>query len=251
MHKKIHITNNKKGDNMGELGTVIVRSIISLTVLFIVTKLLGKKQVSQLSLFDYVIGISIGNFAAEITINMETKLITGIIAMVTFGIMAYLVSIITMKSIILRRFFMGVPTLLIQKGKILEKNLKKVKFDINDLLEECRSKGYFDINQIEYAIMESKGTLSILPKGEYKPINIKDMKLTIPEQSLTANIIIDTKIMYNNLKNMNKDEKWLNKQLKQKGYKTKDNILLATLDINDKLIIYEKNENIKTQNVLE
>ena len=154
------------GDNMKEVLTVIMRSIVSLTVLFAVTKLLGKKQVSQLSLFDYVIGISIGNFAAEITMNMETQFINGIVAMIVFGLIAFSVSIITMKSITLRRFFMGTPTILIQKGKILEKNLKKVKFDVNDLLEECRSNNYFDLKEIEYALMESKGTVSILPKDE-------------------------------------------------------------------------------------
>ena len=237
--------------NIGEIGTVIIRSIISLTVLFGVTKLLGKKQVSQLSLFDYVIGISIGNFAAEITMNMETQFINGITAMIVFGLIAYLVSVTTMKSILLRRFFMGVPTPLIQNGKILEKNLKKVKFDINDLLEECRSNGYFDISEIEYALMESKGTLSILPKGEYKPINIKDMNIKPEKQSLTANIIIDTKIMHSNLENMNKDKKWLKQQLKEKGYKTTEKILLATLDINEKLTIYEKSEKIKPLNILE
>mgnify|MGYP002627282464 CR=1 FL=1 len=160
-----------------ELITIIIRCIITLSVLFTITKILGKKQVSQLSLFDYVIGISIGNFSAEIIINMQTKFINGILAMIMFGLMAYIVDITTLKSIILRRIFMGVPTTLIQQGKIIEQNLKKVKFDINDLLEECRSKGYFDISEIEYAIMESKGTLSILPKGEYKPINIKDMNI--------------------------------------------------------------------------
>ena len=237
--------------NIGEIGTVIIRSIISLTVLFGVTKLLGKKQVSQLSLFDYVIGISIGNFAAEITMNMETQFINGITAMIVFGLIAYLVSVTTMKSILLRRFFMGVPTPLIQNGKILENNLKKVKFDINDLLEECRSNGYFDISEIEYALMESKGTLSILPKGEYKPINIKDMNIKPKKQSLTANIIIDTKIMHNNLKNMNKNEKWLKQQLKEKGYKSTEKILLATLDKNEKLTIYEKNEKKETLSVLE
>ena len=236
---------------MEELTTVTIRSIVSLIVLFVITKLLGKKQVSQLSLFDYVIGISIGNFAAEITINIEAQFIDGIVAMTIFGLIAYLVSIITMKSILLRRFFMGVPTILIQNGKILEKNLKKVKFDVNDLLEECRSQGYFEISEIEYALMESKGTLSILPKGEYKPLNIKDMNIKPTKQSLTANVIIDKKIMYNNLKNMNKDENWLNEQLKQKGYKTKENILLATLDVNEKLTIYEKNKDTKILNVLE
>jgi uncharacterized membrane protein YcaP (DUF421 family) len=171
--------------------------------------------------------------------------------MIVFGLIAYLVSILTMKSIILRRFFMGAPTILIQKGKILEKNLKKVKFDVNDLLEECRSEGYFDISEIEYALMESKGTLSILPKGEYKQINIKDMNIKPKEQNLTANIIIDKKIMHNNLKNMEKTEKWLKQKLKEKGYKTTNKILLATLDNNEKLTIYEKNEEEKPINILE
>ena len=237
--------------NYQEMMLVTIRSIISLTVLFAITKLLGKKQVSQLSLFDYVIGISIGNFAAEMTINIQTQFANGVAAIITFGLIAYLVSITTLKSIKIRRFFMGTPTPIIQKGQILEQNLKKVKFDINDLLEECRSKGYSDISEIEYALVESKGTLSILPKGEYLPITIKDMKLKPQKQSLVANIIIDSKVMINNLKNMNKDEKWLDQQLKEKGYKNKEKILLATLDINEKLTIFEKNIEEKTLNVLE
>ena len=144
---------------------------------------------------------------------------------------------------------MGVPTPLIQDGKIIEKNLKKVKFDVNDLLEECRSKNYFDINEIECALMESKGTLSILPKGEYKPITIKDMNIKPTKQGLVANVIIDKKIMKENLKNMNKDEKWLKQQLKEKGYKLED-ILLGTLDINEKLTIYKINK-YKTKDILE
>ncbi|MBQ6817361.1 MAG: DUF421 domain-containing protein, partial [Bacilli bacterium] len=155
-----------------EVGDTVVRALLSLITLFLITKLLGKKQVSQLSVFDYVIGISIGNFAAEMTINVESQYMNGIVAVVVFGVVAYLISIWTMKSINIRRFFMGVPTPLIQNGKLMEKNLKRVKFDINDLLEECRSNGYFDISEIEYAIMEANGTLSILPKGDYKPVTV-------------------------------------------------------------------------------
>lgn len=235
---------------MNEILYVLLRGIISLVTLFLITKLLGKKQVSQLSLFDYVIGISIGNFAAEITINLEANLIYGVIAVVEFGLIAYLISILTMKSIKLRRFFMGVPTVLIDKGKIIEKGLKKVHFDINDLLEECRSNGYFDLNEIDYALMEVNGTLSIMPKSEYKPVTIKDMNLKITNQGLCANVIIDGKIMDKNLTNMNKTIDWLEKELKVKGYKI-DEILLATLDCNEKLTIYERNEDEISKNVLE
>ena len=234
-----------------EVFNTIIRALLSLTSLFLITKLLGKKQVSQLSLFDYVIGISIGNFAAEMTINMDIPLINGLAALLVFGIIAFLVSYVTMKSIILRRFFMGTPTILIQNGKLIEKNFKKVKFDVNDLLEECRCNGYFDLNEIEYALMEANGKLSILPKSEYSPVTIKDMNLKSTKQDLVANIIIDSRVMHNNLKNMKKDKAWLEKELKIKGYKTLDNILLATLDNNDKFMIYERNNHDTIHNVLE
>lgn len=237
--------------NLTELLDVTIRAVLSLVTLFLVTKLLGKKQVSQLSLFDYVIGISIGNFAAEMTINLETNEINGIIAVIIFGFFAYLVSYMTMKSIVLRRFFMGTPTVIIQNGKILEKNMKKVKFDINDMLEEIRSNGYFDLSQVKYAIMEANGKLSILPKPEYRPLTPKDMGNKVQKEGLCANIIIDSKILRNNLKNMGKDEEWLNKELKLKGYTDLSKILLATLDINEKVTIYEKNCNEKALDVLE
>ena len=213
--------------------------------------MLGKKQVSQLSLFDYVIGISIGNFAAEMSINLDTNYINGTVAVIIFGLVAYLVSVLTMKSIHLRRFFMGVPTILIEHGNLMIEGMRKVKFDLNDLLEECRICGYFDISEIEYAIMETNGTVSILPKGEYKPLVIKDMNLKANKQGLCANVVIDGKIMKNNLKNIHKDEKWLQKELKIKGHKKLDSILLVTVDINDKVVIYEKNEGKNPVEILE
>lgn len=237
--------------NLMEVLDVILRALLSLVVLFLVTKLLGKKQVSQLSLFDYVIGISIGNFAAEMTTDLELSYVNGIVAVLVFGLVAFLVSYFTMKSIVLRRFFIGTPTVLIQNGKILMNNLKKSKLDINDMLEECRVGGYFDISQIEYALMEANGRLSILPKGEYLPVTINDMKLKPQKQGLCANVLIDGKVMKRNLKIAGKDESWLEKELKVKGYKDLNNILLATLDNNEKLIIYEKNEDAQSFNVLE
>lgn len=233
-----------------ELFIVLLRGLLSLFTLFFVTKMLGKKQVSQLSLFDYVIGISIGNFAAEITINLDASLIYGVVAVLEFGIFAYIISIITMKSIKLRRFFMGIPTILIEKGRIIESGLKRVHYDINDLLEQCRSNGYFDLNEIDYALMECSGELSIMPKYVDKPVTIKDLDLKTEIQGLCANIIIDGNIMEDNLKNMNKDNKWLYQQLEIKGYKINE-ILLATLDLNEKITIYQKNIESKYRNILE
>lgn len=237
--------------NWTELLDVTIRALLSLVTLFLITKMLGKKQVSQLSLFDYVIGISIGNFAAEMTINLESNELNGIVAVVIFGVIAYGVSILTMKSIYVRRFFMGTPTILIQDGKLLEKGMRKVKFDVNDLLEQCRGSGYFDLDEIEYAVMEANGELSILPKVEHRPVTLKDMKMNAAKASLCANIVIDSKVMKENLETMGKDEKWLRQQLKVKGYQDLENILLVTLDENNKLFVYEKNMETKAKNVLE
>lgn len=234
-----------------ELFDIFIRAMLSLVTLFLVTKMLGKKQVSQLSLFDYVIGISIGNFAAEMTINLESHYLNGIMAVVVFGAIAYLVSHGTIKSMKLRRFFMGTPTIIIQEGKLLEQGLKDVMFDTNDLLEACRSNGFFDISEIEYAIMEANGKLSILPNGKNKPVVIDDLSLPIKKQGLCANVIIDGKLMAENLKLTSKDEVWLKKELNKRGYKSYERVLLATIDVNNKLKVHERNTHIVPMDVLE
>ena len=193
-----------------EAFNIIPRSIGSLIVLFLITKLMGKKQVSELSLFDYVIGI-----------------------------VSYLVSIITMKSIKLRRLLIGVPTVIISDGKISREALKSTKLDINDLLEQCRTMGYFDITQISYAILEVNGKMSILPKSDYQVPNLVDLNIKTEKAYLSANIIIDGKLMDENLKNTNKNEEWLKKELKKQGYSNYNNILLATLT-NGNLAVFEK-----------
>ena len=222
-----------------ELLDVFIRAMLSLIALFLITKLLGKKQVSQMSLFDYVIGISIGNFAAEMTINLDSNEINGIFAVVIFGTVAYLISYLAIKSIILRRYFIGTPSIIIEKGKFNIQKLKKYRMEINEVLEQCRISGYFDISQIEYAILEASGDISILPSSKYRPLNTSDMKIKVKEEGLCRNIVIDGKLMKNNLNSINKDEKWLFHQLKVKGYNSFSNILLLTVDINDNIKVYE------------
>lgn len=234
-----------------DIINVITRSLVALAVLFLVTKLIGRKQVSELSLFDYVIGISIGNFAAEMILNYEIPYINGVIAVVTFGIVAYIVSIITMKSMCLRRIIIGSPVVVIQDGKILEQSMRKLRIDVNDLLEQTRTAGYFDLDEVAYAIMETNGKISVLPKSEYKPVTNKDMKIKTNKASLCANIIIDGKVMENNLKEIGKDEEWLLHELKVTGYRYIKDILLATVDENYKIKIYERNLNTKKLTVLE
>lgn len=229
---------------------VVIRCIIAMTTLFFMTKLLGKKQVSELSLFDYVVGISIGNFASEMAINLEAEFFNAMLAIVVFGVLAYIISILTLKSLKLRKFFIGSPTILLEHGNLIYKNMKKSMIDVNDILSQAREMGYFDISEVEFAILEANGKISFLPKGEYKNVNIKDMNLKIEKQGLCANVIMDGNIMNDNLINIGKDEEWLLHELDVKGKNVSD-ILLATVDINDKLVIFDRRKDIDSKKILE
>ena len=232
-----------------EILDVILRCLVCLITLFFVTKMIGKKQVSQFSLFDYVIGISIGNFAAEMALNLDSEYLHGTVAVIVFGIVAYLVSILTLKNLKLRKFFIGAPTIIIEDGKILYKNLKRTKFDINDLLEECRINGYFDISEIDYALMEANGKISFLPKTDYQQPTNKDLNIKKQKTGLCANLIIDGQIIHESLRIMHKDEAWLKHEIKIKGYALED-IILATLDLEETFKVYGKNVNSKAYDIL-
>lgn len=236
--------------DINEALSIIPRSLISLVTLFIATKILGKKQVSELSLFDYVIGISIGNFTAEMILVLENQLINGVVAILTFGIVGYIISYISLKSISFRRFMIGTPTIIMSNGKILYNALKKLNIDINDFLEQARIAGHFDITQINYAIMEANGDISFLLKEKYQTPTAKDLNVKKESESLPANIIIDSNIMNENINETDKTKDWFIKELKKQGYTSYENILLATYS-NNNLTIYRKNENTKPKNVLE
>lgn len=236
---------------MSDFLNICFRTILILIILFFITKMMGKKQISELNFFDYVVGITIGSIAADISLDIEKNMIAGIAALFIYGFISYIISFISIKSIWARRFIIGVPTVLVEKGKIIESGLKKSKIDVNDLLMVARENGYFNLDEIDYALMEVNGNISFLPKEKEKPVTKKDMKIKCSNEGLTVNAIIDSKYMVNNMKAINKDKEWLDHELKVNGYDNYDNILLATIDNNYKVTIYEKNVKPDKNTVLE
>lgn len=234
-----------------EFFYVLIKSIGSIIALFFFTKAMGRKQVSQLNLYDYVIGITIGSVAAEVSINFEAKFLNGLVVMAVYTIVSILIAHLTAKSIKIRRFVVGVPIILIEDGKIIEKMLEKSKIDLSDLLQEARNNGYFDISEIEFAIMEPNGKISFLPKSKYAPLTPNDMKIKVLYKGLCSNLVIDGNIMSNNLKVINKDDKWLLTRLKKLGYDDVSDLLLVTCDSNEKLTVYRKGEDSNKSGCLE
>lgn len=230
---------------------VVYRTFLSALTLFLLAKAMGRKQIGELNTFDYIIGITIGSIASEMTVNSDVSLINCIVAMAVFSLIGILISYGTTKSMFLRRFFTGCPIILIENGKIIEKGLNKARFDINDLLQECRINGYFDISEIAYAMMEANGRISFLLKSKYTPVTLSDMKIKASKKGLCTNLIIDGNIMMEHLKNINKDSAWLLTRLENMGYSDYSNILLASCDTKEQITVYLKSVPLTNSKVLE
>ncbi len=220
---------------------IILSTVVSLVMLFVLTKLMGNREMSQLSMFDYISSIAIGSVAGEMAVMSTDSIIEPMISMIIFAGSTVLISWITCKSIMLRRFFEGQAYLLYQNGQIYEKNLLKAKMDVDELLSACRISGYYDLEEVHSIYLEINGKISVLPLALYRPATPSDFKLE-PVQSLPLpNVIIDGKVLQDNLKSTGKNERWLQKQLESKGVRNQKEIILATFDPSkDQLNIYLK-----------
>lgn len=230
---------------------IFFTSIGSLITLFFLTKLLGNKEMSQLSLFDYINGITIGSIAAEMATALETNFLHPLLAMIIYALAVFFLAILTSKSIKLRRFLSGKSMILFDNGKIYKGNLRKAKIDLNEMLVQARINGYFDLNDIETAILESNGKMSFLPKSNSRPITPKDMNINPSTEKLVINVVMDGKILNDNLKFSGNNKIWLQRKLKEQGiHKIKD-VFLATCDVKNNLTVYKQIPKPLTRDVFE
>ncbi len=226
---------------------IIMTSSASIFSLFLLTKLMGNKQVSQLSMFDYIIGISIGSIAAEFATELDNPENT-LAAMIIYAIIAYVVSLVTGKSTHMRKIIIGRPLILLDNGKLFRKNFKKARIDISDFLTHCRSQGYFDLSQIQTAIFEYNGSISILPTDENRPLEPSDINMNPVQQEILVNVIMDGNINEKNLKHTGNDKIWLQKQISSQGFHNEKEIFLGLVNtVDNTALLYAadvKNNNI-------
>ncbi|WP_099466962.1 YetF domain-containing protein [Konateibacter massiliensis] len=225
---------------MQEIPQAVLTSLVSIITLFILTKLMGNREMSQLSMFDYINGITIGSIAAELATSEFTDSIKPFTAMLVYAGVIIFLALISEKSIVLRRALNGRASILYHNGELYSKNLKKAKMDVNELMSQCRINGYFDISKTQTVLLEPNGKLSILPLSDERPVIGKDLGVKPPQDTLVANVIIDGKIMEENLRHTGKNEKWLNEQLKAKNVKSISDVFLATCDLNNQLQVFKK-----------
>ena len=221
-----------------ELLKIILTSVLSAVALFIIAKILGHKQMSQLDFFDYITGITIGSIAAELATELE-KPWKPLVAMSVYGVVAILLTLITSKFPKTRKFINGTPTIIMNNGKIYRKNMKKAKLDLTEFMVLCRQEGFFILDDIQTAIFEYNGRLTILPKSNKRPTNPEDLNISPNPEYISTEVIMDGRILEENLKRMGLDHIWLEKQIKEQGFKNPKEILLGVCDQNKQLTLFK------------
>lgn len=220
-----------------DIFKVILTSLFSVLILFLIAKIMGHRQVSQLDFFDYITGITIGSVAAELATELEDPWKPAI-AIVIYGTAAFMLNLITSKFPKSRKYINGSPAIIMDNGKIYRRNMKKAKLDLSEFLMMCREQGYFDLNDIQTAVFENNGKLTVLPTSTSRPATPEDLNLTPKADYISTEIIMDGRILDENLKRAGLDLTWLNKQLKAEGYKNAKEIYLGLCDKDNNLSLF-------------
>ncbi len=225
---------------------VFAAAIVSVGIMFLIAKLVGYRQISDLSMYDYINSITLGSIAADLAISptLDTAAYC-VIGMVVYGTFTLLFSVVSAKSKRARQVIEGSPLVLMQNGKLYRESFKKAKLDLDEFLSICRVQGYFDPFNIDTALLEANGKISIIPKPSEKPVVISDLNLTAPKEKICSNVIMDGRVLSENLSAAGYNEDWLKKELKTAGYNSSDKIFLACINKDGKLNVFPCNDEEK------
>lgn len=224
-------------ETLAQVGWTAAAAVGSLVVLFLLAKLMGNKQVSQMTLFDYIIGITIGSIAAELATELEAPA-KPLTALIIYGLAATGISLLTSKSIKARSMVTGKPLVLLDNGVIYRENLKKARLDLNEFLTYCRIGGWFDLNQLQSAVLEHNGVVSFLPREKDRPATPTDLDLDPKQSKVQIPFVMDGKLLRENVERSGKAETWVQHKLTAQGYQDESKVLLALWDGGEKLTVF-------------
>ena len=219
----------------------IIIPIISLVVLFIITKMMGYRQVSQLNMYDYINGITIGSIASELVMGGFDNILQPLIAMIVYAIVIIFLSKAAASSLKLRKLIDGQAVVLYENDQIYNEELEKAKLDLDEFLMQCRIAGYFNLNELQTVVLETNGSFSFFPKEKYRPAVVNDLNITIKKVKLPTVLIKQGIIFHDNLNIIGQDETWLENELNVRGIPLSDVILMFQED-NSNLAVYSVNE---------
>lgn len=211
--------------------------IFGFFALFVITKVLGKTQISQITAFDFVSALVLGELIGNALFDEKAGIPEIAFVVFVWGALMYIIEFITQRFKSTRSFLEGSPTIVIYNGKLIRDEMKKMKLDINQLRHLLREKDVFSISEVEYAILETDGTVSVLKKSEHQIPTRKDLKLANEEVKLSAVLINDGELIKDNLKEKNLNEQWLQEQLENQGFNSLEEVFYAEYTKGEDLFI--------------
>lgn len=217
-----------------------IRAAILYLLVVLIVRIMGKHQIGQLQPYELVITIMISELAAVPMQDPDIPLINGVIPILTLLLIQLSLSLLSLKNETARRIICGGPSILIENGKINERELTRIRYNINDLLEQLRLKDFYNIADVEYAILETSGKLSVIPKSQKRPVTPEDLQLTTQYEGLPVPLVVDGVILHHNLPRTNHDQAWLEDELRKFGFQSPREVLLASLDTTGKLYFQGK-----------
>jgi len=227
---------------MNEYLILFIRSVVTYFSLVIFARIMGRKQISQLTYFDYVVGITIGSIASTASVEKNVSIYDGIFCIIIWSVLTILISEITLRNIKLRLLIDSEPLLIIDKGKVIYKNMKKARYNIGDLLMQLRDKDIFYITEVEIAILEPDGKLSVLKKAEHTTLTVGDMNIIKPRTGMMIDLILDGNILSSHLQKINKNEEWVITQLKTRNIKNIKDVVFAGIQADEQIYIVTKDD---------
>lgn len=226
-----------------------IRSVVVYIIAMFLARLMGKKLISQMTFFDFVIGVSMGSIIANSIVGQTFTSVSAIVAFIILSVLVIATGYMHIKSFKLRKIINSTPDILIDNGNIVETNMKSNRITISELMMKLREKNIFNIANVEFAIMETDGELSVLPKPNEKPLTPNDMNINTTSTGLTHDIIIDGNILEENLKNIGLDKNWLISQLNSQHIKDPSEVFYAGTDNSKKLYVSKKQFNMQNTKI--
>jgi len=223
---------------------IVLQTVLAFFAILTITRLLEKEQLGHLTFYEYITGITIGSLAADIAIDTAGKRWLILLSLMVFALLTYLMGYISLKNRVARKLLEGEPTIVVQNGKIMEKNMKKIRYNVDDLLTQLREKGAFNISDVEFAVLEPNGQLSVLLKSQKRPVTREDLQIPTQYEGMSSEIIVDGEVIYQNLQQNNLDESWLINELQKQGIKSPREVLLASLDSQGNLYVDKKKDEL-------
>ncbi|AGB40905.1 putative membrane protein [Halobacteroides halobius DSM 5150] len=212
---------------MNMIIRIFIQATLTFFTIYLLTRVLGKKQISQLTFYDYVNGVTFGSIAATAATNVKNPTWYYLWALFVFALFTFLVQYITLKNRKVRKVLEGEPTILIHKGKILEDNMEKSRFNMADLMAELRQRKIFDIKNVHFALLETNGKVSVMPVAKQNPVTPADLNIQPKEQTIATELIVDGKIIKSNLEQHNLTEKWLKQKVSAENVEVEDIVWLS------------------------